>query len=595
MWFRGRETATHHSPIFSTKDTGIMLRTFARTARWIPAALVVLVAACSDDDGPGTDPTPPPPPPPPLVAPAGVGATAASATAITVSFTPSAGATTHRVERAQGAGGTFAQAGTTTTSPFNDTGLTPSTLYRYRVVAVRGTEEAASGEVQTTTQALQPGSSVVEVTADITTNTTWTANNTYLLKGFIHVANGATLTIEPGTVIQGDFNTLGSSLFVLRGSKIVANGTATQPIVFTSSQPVGQRQAGDWGGLIILGNGIINRAAPVILEGTGTDASNVAIDYAGGTDNTDTSGSLRFVRVEFAGFGPAPDAELNSFTFAAVGSGTVLENLQSLNGLDDAFEWFGGAVDGKNLVSYNSGDDHFDMSEGYVGRLQFLIAYQTRTVIPRPTAGNISSDPQGIENDGCNGANCTNGQNSLPLTAPLIANFTLVGPPSTVTSSSGGIGMMLRRGTAGTYINGVTARWSRAGISLRDQSTLDRIASGELRVSNVAVAESPVIFQPQTGSTVQGTVDAGTNSIQDLLATTSGTLFTTLPGTEPAGPAGLDWSPAAGSPLSTGGLSTFTGPLATKAGTFVQPTTYRGAAGPGEPKWWSGWTNFAVN
>ncbi len=571
-----------------------MLQTLFRTTRWIPAGLVVLVAACSDDDGPGTNPTPPPPAIP-LVAPSGVNATAASATAITVSFTPSAGATTHRVERAQGAGGTFAQAGTTTASPFNDTGLTPTTLYRYRVVAVRGTEEAASGEVQATTQALQPGSGTVEVSTDITTNTTWTATNTYLLKGFIHVANGATLTIEPGTVIQGDFNTLGSSLFVLRGSKIIANGTATQPIVFTSSQPVGQRQAGDWGGLILVGNGIINRAAPVILEGTGTNASNFAIDYAGGTDNTDTSGSLRFVRVEFAGFGPAPDAELNTFTFAAVGSGTVLENLQSLNGLDDSFEFFGGAVDGKNLVSYNSGDDHFDMSEGYVGRLQFLIAYQTRTVIPRPTAGNISSDPQGIENDGCAGANCTDGQNSLPLNAPLVANFTLVGPPSTVTSSSGGIGMMLRRGTAGVYINGVTARWSRAGISLRDQSTLDRIASGELRLSNVAVAESPVIFQPQTGTTVQGTVNTGTNSIEDLLTTPARTLFTALPDAEPAGPAGLDWSPAAGSPLTTGGLSIFTGPLATKAGAFVQPTSYRGAAGPGQPKWWSGWTNFAVN
>lgn len=571
-----------------------MLRTLFRTTRWISAGLVVIVAACSDDDGPGTDPTDPIDPPP-LVAPAGVNATATSATAISVSFTPSVGATTHRVERAEGAAGAFAQAGTTTTSPFNDTGLLPSTLYRYRVVAVRGTEEAASGEVQTTTEALQPGLSVEEVTADITTNTTWTANNTYLLKGFIHVANGATLTIEPGTVIQGDFNTLGSSLFVLRGSKIIADGTATQPIVFTSSQPVGQRQAGDWGGLIILGNGIINRAAPVLLEGTGTDASNFSIDYAGGTDNTDNSGSLRFVRVEFAGFGPAPDAELNSFTFAAVGSGTVLENLQSLNGLDDAFEFFGGAVDGRNLVSYNSGDDHFDMSEGYVGRLQFLIAYQTRTVVPRATAGNISSDPQGIENDGCAGANCTNGQNSLPLNAPLVANFTLVGPPSTVTSSSGGIGMMLRRGTAGTYINGVTARWSRAGISLRDQSTLDRITSGELQLSHIATAESPVMFQPQTGSTVQGTVDAGTNSIDDLLATMSGTLFTTLPATEPAGPAGLDWTPPAGSPLTTGGLSTFTGPIGAKAGTFVQPTTYRGAADPGQAKWWSGWTNFAVN
>ena len=207
--------------------------------------------------------------------------------------------------------------------------------------------------------------------------------------------------------------------------------------MFTSSRAEGQRQGGDWGGLIIIGNGIINRAAPIILEGTGTGAGNPAIDYAGGDNNNDNSGVLRYVRVEFAGYATATDAELNTFTFAAVGSGTQLEYLQALNGLDDSFEFFGGAVDGKYFVSYNAGDDHFDMAEGYVGRLQYLVAYQTRTVVPRPAAGNISTDPQGIENDGCNGANCTNGQNSQPYTVPMVANATLIGPPASVTNSAG--------------------------------------------------------------------------------------------------------------------------------------------------------------
>ncbi|HUP52728.1 MAG TPA: hypothetical protein VM198_09640, partial [Longimicrobiales bacterium] len=210
------------------------------------------------------------------------------------------------------------------------------------------------------------------INADITSNRTLYADTVYTLSGFIHVANGATLTIEPGTVIQGDYDVLGSSLFVLRGARIDAQGTAAEPIVFTSSRPVGQRQPGDWGGLILVGNGIINRTGDVQLEGTGTGATNPALLYSGGTDNTDDSGTLRYVRVEFAGFGPAADAELNTFTFAAVGSGTTLEYLQSLNGLDDSFEWFGGAVDGKYLISYDSGDDHFDMSEGYSGRLQHL-------------------------------------------------------------------------------------------------------------------------------------------------------------------------------------------------------------------------------
>jgi hypothetical protein len=400
-----------------------------------------------------------------------------------------------------------------------------------------------------------------------------------------------TLTIEPGTIIEGDFGTVGSSLFILRGAKINAVGTPQKPIVFTSSQPVGQRRAGDWGGLILIGNGIVNRSPPVILEGTGTGAGNPAIDYAGGTDNTDNSGVLRYVRIEFAGFATAPDAELNSLTLAAVGSGTQIEYVQVLNGLDDSFEFFGGAVDAKYLVSYNSGDDHFDMSEGYVGRLQYVIGYQNIQVIPRPQAGNISSDPQGIENDGCNGSNCTTGRNSLPLTVPLVANFTLVGPPADVTSGSGSIGMMLRRGTGGHYVNGVVARWSRAAISLRDQETLDRNTAGELQVRNLVLAENPAVFQPQTGSTVQGSLDAGAN-VLETSAASAASLFVGLPAA-PANAADFDWTPSGTSDARTGGLAAFTGALAVKAGSFVTATGYRGAVDPNGTKWWLGWTNYA--
>jgi hypothetical protein len=312
-------------------------------------------------------------------------------------------------------------------------------------------------------------------------------------------------------------------------------------------------------------------------------------------DNTDDSGTLRYVRVEFAGYATAADAELNTFTFAAVGSGTELEYLQSLNGLDDAFEFFGGAVDGKHFVSYDSGDDHFDISEGYVGRLQHLIAFQTRQIIPRPGAGNVSSDPQGIENDGCNGAGCANGQNTTPLNIPLVANFTLVGPVDGVFSgTSGGIGMMLRRGTGGYYVNGVVARWERAGISLRDQATLDRATAGDLIVNNVHIADVGATFQAASGSTVQGTLDLGTNSIVVGTETTLGQLFASAPVT-PTGAAQLDWTPAASAAIATGGLATFTGAVATKGGTFVTGTAYRGAADPAGADWWAGWTNYADN
>lgn len=560
------------------------MRIFPRTLRWTALAAAGLLAACGDDNGGGTGPTQ-------LTPPGNLTVVASSSTAATVTWTASAGATGYTVQRATGASGAFQTVGTSAGTSYDDTGLSANTLYRYQVAATAGSNSSGySTEASVTTPV-----GTIEVSSDITTSTLWTANNTYVLKGFIHVANGATLTIEPGTRIVGDFNTIGSSLFIMRGAKIQALGTAQQPIVFTSSRPAGQRQAGDWGGLVILGNGIVNRAAPVILEGTGTGPSNPAIDYAGGSNNADNSGVLRYVRIEFAGYATAPDAELNSLTLAAVGSGTQISHVQSLNGLDDSFEFFGGAVDAQYLVSYNSGDDHFDASEGYSGRIQYGIAYQTRTVIPRPAAGNVSSDPQGVENDGCNGSNCTSGQNSLPYTIPMFANLTLVGPPSSVTNSSGNIGMMLRRGTGGYYINNVVARWSRAGMSLRDQTTLDRIAESNMYLRNLLFAETPVVCQPQTGSTVQGCVDLAANAITDALTTTATSLFVGLPTTEPTGTAQLDWTPSAGSAANSGGLNSFTGDIAAKAAGFVVPTAYRGAAGIGGVKWWEGWTNFAVN
>ncbi|MBX3148193.1 MAG: fibronectin type III domain-containing protein [Gemmatimonadales bacterium] len=547
-------------------------------------AAALITSACSDEPtGPPDNPT--------INPPTGVTVTAVSSVAARVSFSAVSGATGYVVERAPGAsGGTFTQVGTPTAPPFDDTGLTPLNVYRYRVITVSGTRRSdASSEVSLT----MPDKPLVVINQDITTNTTWSASNRYRLSGFIHVQNGATLTIEAGTVIEGDYDVVGSSLFVLRGARIVANGTANAPIVFTSSRPVGQRRAGDWGGLILIGNGIINRGDPVILEGTGTGANNPAVNYAGGTNNADNSGTLRYVRVEFAGYATAPDAELNTFTFAAVGSGTTLEYLQAMHGLDDSFEWFGGAVDGKYLVSYNSGDDHFDMSEGYVGRLQFVIAYQNVQVIPRPQAGNIASDPQGIENDGCAGANCNAGQTSLPYTIPVVANFTIVGPPDGVmTQGSGNVGMMLRRGTGGHYVNGIVARYARAAISLRDQPTLDRIAAGDLTLKNLLLAQNGVTFQAPSGTTVQGTVDVAANAIEAVGATTA-SLFTAFPTGAPANAAAFDWTPSATSAARTGGLTTFTGQLATKAGTFITGTSYRGAADPNGAKWWQGWTNYA--
>ncbi|MGQ0816379.1 MAG: hypothetical protein ACT4O1_18270 [Gemmatimonadota bacterium] len=548
------------------------------------ALATIAFGACSDDP---TEPT---------LTPPTVAAAAQGQARIVVTITPVAGATSYNIERATGAaGGTFAQVGTTATTTFEDTNVEAATTYRYRVAAVQGTRVSTfSTEVVATTAVAGP--KVATITGDILANRTLFADTVYTLSGFVHVANGATLTIQPGTKILGDHAVLGSSLFVLRGAKIIANGTATAPIVFTSARAVGSRQPGDWGGLIIVGNGRINRSGTVAVEGTGTTTgttagTNYTVNYSGGTDNADNSGSLQYVRVEFAGFAPSDANELNSFTFAAVGSGTVLNNLQVLAGLDDSFEWFGGAVDAKYLVSYESGDDHFDMSEGYSGRLKYLIGYQTKVLIPRSGAGTVSGDPTGIENDGCNGTGCDVGHNSSPLTLPVVANFTLIGRgDATNPSASGDYGMVLRRGTGGHYVNGVLGRWVRGAIGVRDAATQQRITDGDLSINSILISEAPVIFQ--TGQQVG--VDAAANSLI-LSSATTASLFASVP-TLPTSEAQIDWTPSLTSAARTGGMAAFTGQLQTRAGTFITPTGYRGAVDPNAAtKWWAGWTYYAQN
>ncbi len=451
----------------------------------------------------------------------------------------------------------------------------------------------------------------------INSNTRLTADNVYVLRGFVYVANGATLTIDAGTRIVGDSTALGSALFVLRGARIVANGTESAPIVFTSQRSAGNRAPGDWGGLIIVGNARNNRTGNIIVEGSDgsvVGANPAGVVYTGGSNDDDNSGTLRYVRVEFAGFATLTDAELNSFTFAAVGRGTTFEYLQSVSGLDDSFEWFGGTVNGRYLISYESGDDHFDGSEGYRGMNQFMIALQTTYLTPRPNTGAVSSDPQGFEVDGCNGGGCVapsgaNGQSAGRdeglWNMNVFANFTIVGPPAGVSvPSSGGIGMVLRRGTGGYYLNGVVARWPRSGISMRDSTTNNRFLVDSLLVRNIYMADNGALtggqnFDPTGTNFGQESAFAARNSnIQVGTGVTAVSLFNALPtvGANTTG-ADFDWSPAANSPIATGGLNSFSADprIAARVGTFIVPTAYRGAAAPGGTKWWANWTNYARN
>jgi hypothetical protein len=204
----------------------------------------------------------------------------------------------------------------------------------------------------------------------------------------------------------------------------------------------------------------------------------------------------------------------------------------------------------------------------------------------------VSADPQAIEIDGCNGTGCAAGQTAQPYTIPLVANFTIIGFPNTVTvPAGGGRGAVLRRGTGGYFVNGLIGRYPTAGLSLRDQaSTGARVADGTLDIRNHLVVETPALLDASTNVTF----DQTGRELRYQAATTAASLLTALP-TSPTDAAAFDWTPLAGAAATTGGLSTFSGSILAKAGAFVSPTAYVGAADPAGAKWWQGWTNYASN
>ena len=260
------------------------------------------------------------------------------------------------------------------------------------------------------------GTPTVTVSGVITSNTTWTKNNVYLLQGLVFVDSLVTLTIEAGTVVRGDANTIISTLIIQRGGKLIANGTSCNPIVFTSSKASGARVKGDWGGIVFLGRGLNNLGTDIPVEGIGN--SNVRGRH-GGTISNDNSGSLTYARVEFAGYQIAVDNELNGITFGSVGSGTTVDYVQTSFGFDDAFEWFGGSVNCKHLVAYRNLDDDFDTDNGFSGTVQFALAVKDPAVADNGT----SSTSEGFESDN----NGTSPYTPTPKTSAKFYNVTQIG------------------------------------------------------------------------------------------------------------------------------------------------------------------------
>lgn len=259
---------------------------------------------------------------------------------------------------------------------------------------------------------------VIEDTLEgnITADRTISAANKNFLKGFVYVKSGATLTIEAGSVIKGISVAPGeraASLIIEPGAKIIAEGTVDKPIVFTSDKEPGKRVTGDWGGLIICGNARVNRTnQPTIEGGPGTHYGNTTSDEFNG----ESSGKLKYVRIEFAGYPLEPDKEINGLTFGGVGSGTEVEFVQVSYSNDDSYEWFGGTVNAKHLIAYKGWDDDFDTDYGYTGKLQFLLSVRDKDIAD-------TSDSNGFESD-----NDGDGSTNTPFTKPVFSNVTLIGP-----------------------------------------------------------------------------------------------------------------------------------------------------------------------
>lgn len=269
----------------------------------------------------------------------------------------------------------------------------------------------------------------VDITANITVDTRWTTGNTYYLRGQIYVKNNATLTIDPGVIVRGDATAAGAGLFITKGAKLIAEGTATSPIIFTSDKAVGARVKGDWGGIVLLGKGALNINNGVNnIEGI---AASVDTQFGGGLtpDNADNSGSLKYVRIEFAGYVYAANQEINGLTLGAVGSGTTIDYVQVSHSNDDSFEWFGGAVNCKHLVAFRGLDDDFDTDNGYSGKVQYCLAVRDPNIADAPSV----STSEGFESD-----NNSAGDSATPFTSAVFSNCTMVGPSYRTTLPNGG-------------------------------------------------------------------------------------------------------------------------------------------------------------
>jgi len=297
------------------------------------------------------------------------------------------------------------------------------------------------------------------LTGNINATTTLTSDKVWTLKGYVYVTDGASLIIQPGTKIVSDIAEKGA-LCIERGAKIIAEGTPTNPIIFTSAKPDGQKAPGDWGGIVILGKAKTNRSSEPTIEG------GIGRPF-GGTNDDDNSGILKYVRIEYAGIAALPNSEINALTLGGVGRNTTIEYVQTIYANDDAFEFFGGTVSPKYLYAFSTADDDFDFDFGYTGSINYGISKRDPQFVDTGDAGN------GIECD-----NDGTGSSATPYTHPKLNNMILVGPNDPSSLSNHNLGLRFRRATQFTMRNSVVWGWMKGGLSLESNETAQFLKDG---------------------------------------------------------------------------------------------------------------------
>ena len=325
----------------------------------------------------------------------------------------------------------------------------------------------------------------------ITSDETWSGVLT--LDGWVYVDDGATLTIAAGTIIRG---TSKSGLIVERGGKIMAVGTAENPIVMTSSQAAGLRANSDWAGLVLCG-----KAPNNIPGGEGVAEGGIESVY-GGDDPHDNSGKIKYLRIEFPGYEVATGSEINGLTFCSVGDGTEIDYVQVSYSGDDAYEWFGGTVNCKHLVCYSTEDDNFDTDNGYLGMVQFGLTARDTSIVDTDAANGFESDNDatGTEND--------------PKTHAIFSNVSAFGPAISATEPpvlrpkhAEGSAMRIRRNSRLQVYNTIFAGWGN-GLRIESNRGFEAAQSDSLTVQHCLIAGV-------RGDYFKTDVSAGVDAVRD--------------------------------------------------------------------------------